>query len=163
MCDQAVTLGIVLQNKGWQLACAESCTGGGIACAVTDVSGSSAWFGCGWVVYSNAAKTALLGVPETLIDTHGAVSEAVVCAMAQGALTRSSAHVAVAVSGVAGPGGGTQAKPVGTVWLAWLRRDESAPYARCFHFSGDRAAVRKQAIDAALAGLIVRVENQTPC
>ena len=109
----------LLQQRHWMLATAESCTGGMIAAACTDVAGSSAWFERGFVTYSNEAKTDLLGVDASLIATQGAVSQAVVEAMAAGAVARSKAQVSVAVTGVAGPGGGTPDKPVGTVWLGW--------------------------------------------
>ena len=112
-----------LLARHWMMATAESCTGGLIAAACTDLAGSSAWFERGLVTYSNEAKTELLGVPAELIAQHGAVSEAVARAMAAGALARSQAQVAVAVTGVAGPGGGSASKPVGTVWLAWRSRD----------------------------------------
>ena len=143
-----------LQQRGWRLACAESCTGGGIAAALTDVAGSSAWFDRGFVTYSNQAKQEMLGVsPETLLR-HGAVSRETVMEMARGALERSRAQLTVAVSGIAGPGGGTRDKPVGTVWLAWASDGDVAAVHR--HFSGDRAAVRAASIDVALRGLLER-------
>jgi len=134
------------------LVCAESCTGGWIAKVATDSAGASEWFESGMVAYSYEAKQALLGVhPETVIR-HGAVSEATVLEMVSGALTRSGAAIAVAVTGVAGPGGGTADKPVGTVWLAWKRRG-GYPLMRCFHFDGDREAIRRQTVRAAFDGL----------
>ena len=138
------------------LATAESCTGGWIAKALTDVSGSSAWFGWGVVTYSNEAKQSLLGVPADLLETHGAVSEPVVRAMAEGALHRSGAGHAVAVSGVAGPDGGTPDKPVGTVWFAWASRGSRGPRVRTavHRFHGDRAAIRHQSVRAALEGVL---------
>lgn len=151
-------LGSVCKRRGFTVATAESCTGGGIAGAITDVAGSSAWFERGFVTYSNAAKQEMLGVAEDLIEAHGAVSEAVVQAMAEGALRHSPAELSVAVSGVAGPDGGTAAKPVGTVWLAWARRGHPARPAR-EHFSGARAEVRQQAVIAALEGLITLAEK----
>lgn len=135
---------------------AESCTGGGVAAAITDIAGSSDYFETGYVTYSNAAKTRLLGVPEALIEEHGAVSREVVEAMVAGACRESGADLAVAVSGVAGPGGGSPDKPVGTVWLAWGGAD--ARRAECRHFFGDRRAVREQAVRAALAGLVAYLE-----
>lgn len=152
----AEELGRVLAARGLMLATAESCTGGGVAQAVTEVAGASAWFDRGFVTYSNAAKMALLGVPAELIEHHGAVSEPVVRAMAAGALAASAAQLAVAVSGIAGPGGGSAAKPVGTVCFAWARRDSGEPAARAatLHLAGDRAAVRSQAVVVALEGLI---------
>lgn len=144
-------LAAVLTQKKWAMAAAESCTGGLIAAACTDLSGSSAWFERGFVTYSNAAKTELLGVPAALIEQHGAVSEAVVCAMAQGALAHSHAQVAVAVTGVAGPTGGSAEKPVGTVWLGWAVG--GVVTAECCHFAGDRAAVRQATVAHALTRL----------
>lgn len=140
-----------LLKKGFKLVTAESCTGGGVAAACTDLAGSSDWFERGLVAYSNAAKTELLGVDAALIEVHGAVSEAVAQAMAQGALAHSHAQVALAVTGVAGPGGGSPAKPVGTVWFAWCvpGRIQSQK----MHFTGDRAAVRHAAVLHALQGL----------
>lgn len=135
------------------LATAESCTGGWIAQAVTTVPGASAWFERGFVVYSNAAKEELLGVRPATLAAHGAVSEETVREMAEGALERSRAQVAVAVSGIAGPTGGTPEKPVGTVCLAWAVR--SGPTrVETRRFSGDREAVRRQAVEAALEGIV---------
>ena len=145
-------LGDLLLAKGWMAATAESCTGGWIAKTFTDVAGSSGWFDRGFVTYTNAAKQELLGVAGDTLRAHGAVSEATVREMATGALARSSAQVAVAVSGVAGPAGGTPDKPVGTVWLAWARRDGVLRTAR-HGFDGDREAVRRQAVAAAIQGL----------
>ena len=149
----AERLGEVLAQRGWRLATAESCTGGGIAACVTEVAGSSAWFDRGFVTYSNAAKSELLGVAPGLIETHGAVSEAVVRAMTAGALQRSQAQVAVAVSGIAGPGGGAPDKPVGTVWFAWKIPKKPIISMVC-HFSGDRVAIRQQTIVHALKELL---------
>lgn len=145
-----------LQQRGWMLATAESCTGGMIAAACTDLPGSSAWFERGFVTYSNTAKTEMLGVPAPLIAVHGAVSEPVVRAMAQGAVAQSLAQVSVAISGVAGPGGGSNDKPVGTVWLAWCcqERVESA----CLHCMGDRHSVRMQAVHYALERLLLLIQ-----
>ncbi len=137
------------------LVTAESCTGGWIAKVCTDRAGSSAWFDRGVVTYSNAAKHELLGVPEALIAQHGAVSRPVVEAMATGALTRSAARYSVAVSGIAGPSGGTPDKPVGTVWLAW--GTPVGVSAVCAHFSGDREQVRAATVAAALRGLLERL------
>lgn len=147
-----------LRARGWRLATAESCTGGLIAARCTDLAGSSDWFECGVVSYSNAAKTEWLGVDAALIAREGAVSEAVARAMVTGALDRSAADVAVAVTGIAGPGGGSSAKPVGTVWLAWGRRHgaQVTVDARCEHFDGDRAAVRRSTVRCALQGLLER-------
>ncbi|VWX58620.1 conserved hypothetical protein [Burkholderiales bacterium 8X] len=140
-----------LQQKGWMLTTAESCTGGLIAAACTDLAGSSGWFERGFVTYSNQAKTELLGVDANAIEQHGAVSELVARAMAAGALARSSAQVAVAVTGVAGPGGGTADKPVGTVWFAWAT--SGVVQAERRRFDGDRAAVRAATVQHALGVL----------
>lgn len=147
-----------LLSRGWMLATAESCTGGLIAAACTELAGSSAWFDRGVVVYSYQAKTDLLGVPTALIQAHGAVSEAVARAMVEGALAHSAAQVAVAVTGVAGPGGGTPDKPVGTVWLAWGVRGQ-ATVARRHWWPGDRVEVRRQTVRQALAGLLQAVDG----
>lgn len=141
----------LLLKKSLLMATAESCTGGLIAAACTAVAGSSAWFERGFVTYSNEAKTDLLGVDAALIAEHGAVSEAVACAMAQGAIVRSNAQVAVAVTGVAGPTGGSADKPVGTVWFGWSVLGKVQ--AERQHFEGDRAAVRAAAVQHALMRL----------
>jgi nicotinamide-nucleotide amidase len=149
-------LGARLMARGLHIATAESCTGGWIAKALTDVPGSSGWFGTGLVCYGNEAKIALLGVAATDLAAHGAVSEAVVRAMARGALARGGAELAVAVSGIAGPDGGTPAKPVGTVWIGWASRADAGVEvtARAYRFGGDRDAVRRQAVAAALEGAL---------
>jgi nicotinamide-nucleotide amidase len=144
-----------LRARGWTMATAESCTGGLIAGACTDLSGSSDWFERGFVTYSNAAKTEMLDVPVAMIQEQGAVSEVVARAMAAGALARSQAQCAVAVTGVAGPTGGSADKPVGTVWLAWAT--PSGLEAERHHFSGDRAAVRQATVAEALGGLLARL------
>lgn len=141
----------LMLEKGLFLATAESCTGGMIAAACTDLAGSSAWFERGFITYSNAAKTEMLGVDATLIARHGAVSEAVVRAMAAGALAHSHAQVAAAVTGVAGPSGGSAEKPVGTVWLGFALAGQV--HAECHHFPGDRAAVRAATVQHALRRL----------
>lgn len=134
------------------LVTAESCTGGWIAKCMTDIPGSSAWFDCGMAVYSYEAKQAMLGVNPHTLEVHGAVSRETVVEMVSGALVHSGASIAVAVTGIAGPGGGTEDKPVGTVWVAWKRRG-GYPQAEVFHFEGDRDAVRRQTVAAALRGL----------
>lgn len=146
-----------LQARGWMLATAESCTGGLIAAQCTELAGSSLWFERGFVSYSNAAKTELIGVPAALIAAHGAVSEPVARAMAQGALQYAQAQVSVAVTGIAGPGGGSADKPVGTVWLAWCVAGQLSSE-RCV-FGGDRAAVRAATVQHALQGLLTRVQR----
>ena len=140
-----------LLQSGRKLATAESCTGGMIAAACTDLAGSSQWFERGFVTYSNEAKCELLGVPAAQVAKHGAVSEPVVRSMALGAVQRSHAQVAVAVTGVAGPSGGSPAKPVGTVWFGWVVG--GACTTECQLFPGDRSAVRKATLQHALAGL----------
>ena len=158
----AAELGRHLQTLNAHVTTAESCTGGGIAEAITRIAGSSAWFEAGFVTYSNQQKTLQLDVPQALFTQVGAVSREVVEAMVRGAQTHSDARFAVAVSGVAGPGGGSPEKPVGTVWLAWGVGDEVT--AECRHFPGDRDEVRRQTVIAALEGLIRRtvreIENQ---
>ncbi len=147
----AERLGGALRARSWTLAAAESCTGGWIAKAVTDIPGSSAWFVAGYVVYSNDAKVRMLGVSAATIAEHGAVSEPVVVALAEHARRDSGADVAVAVSGIAGPGGGTPAKPVGTVWFAWSWPDGTRAERR--RFDGDRESVRRQSVAFALREL----------
>lgn len=141
------------------LASAESCTGGLIAAACTDIAGSSAWFERGYVTYSNQAKQSDLGVPESLLVTHGAVSEPVVRAMLAGTLAAAGSDWAVAVSGVAGPGGGSADKPVGTVFIGWQRRGQAAEVV-WYRFAGDRKAVRRESVLAALLGLRERIDAQ---
>ena len=148
----AEQLGAAARHHHHTLVTAESCTGGWIAKTLTDIAGSSQWFECGLAAYSYEAKQALLGVrPETL-EHHGAVSRETVIEMVSGALVHSGATLAVAVTGIAGPGGGTADKPVGTVWVAWKRRG-GYPQAQVFHFDGDREAVRRQTVAAALRGM----------
>lgn len=142
----------LLQKKHWLLATAESCTGGMISAACTDLAGSSAWFERGFVTYSNEAKTELLGVDAALIKQHGAVSEEVARAMAAGAVARSRAQVSVAVTGVAGPTGGSAAKPVGTVWFGFKVGDQLTSETK--RFDGDRAAVRSATVQHAVQRLL---------
>jgi nicotinamide-nucleotide amidase len=158
--ELAAQLGHALQQQSAQVTTAESCTGGGIAEAITRVAGSSAWFEAGFVTYSNRQKSSQLHVPEHLFSEVGAVSREVVEAMTRGAQAASGARYAVAVSGVAGPGGGSPEKPVGTVWLAWACDDEG--YSRRFQFDGDRQAVREQSVKAALVGLIRLATGENP-
>ena len=150
--EQALALGERLAATREQLVTAESCTGGWIAKCLTDIAGSSAWFDCGMVVYSYEAKQAMLGVRPQTIEEHGAVSRETAVEMVSGALVRSGASIAVAVTGIAGPGGGSDDKPVGTVWIAWKRRGGYAA-AEVFHFGGDREAVRRQTVGQALRGV----------
>lgn len=150
--DLCRDLAAALLARGWMMATAESCTGGLIAGACTDLSGSSAWFERGFVTYSNQAKNELLGVDAALIARDGAVSESVVRAMVVGALRHAPVQAAVAVTGVAGPTGGSPDKPVGTVWFGWNVAGQVHTEVRCF--PGDRAAVRSATVSLALAGLL---------
>jgi len=149
------SLAAALKARRQMMCCAESCTGGLIAAACTERSGSSDWFERGFVTYSNAAKSELLGVPAALIAEHGAVSEAVARAMATGALAHAHAHCALAVTGVAGPSGGSADKPVGTVWFGWATPQGVFTERQCF--DGNRAAVRQASVTHALAGLLQRL------
>lgn len=153
--DTTAELAQALLARGWCLSTAESCTGGLVAAACTELSGSSAWFERGFVTYSNAAKTEMLGVPAALIEAHGAVSEPVARAMAEGALRHSAAQVALSITGVAGPTGGSADKPVGTVCFAWAT--PAGVFSERLHLSGDRAAVRHAAAQHALIGLLQRL------
>ncbi len=152
----AEDVGARLRAARQMLVTAESCTGGWIAKTVTDIAGSSDWFDCGLAAYSYEAKQALLSVNPHTLETHGAVSRETVIEMVSGALVHSGAGVAVAVTGIAGPGGGTADKPVGTVWIAWKRRG-GYPRAELFQFDGDREAVRRNTVAAALLGLAALV------
>ncbi len=154
----AVALAELMLRSGLRLAVAESCTGGWLAKVVTDLAGSSAWLDRGFVTYSNASKQEMLGVRAETLAAQGAVSEPVVAEMALGALSRSQAQVAVAISGVAGPGGGSPEKPVGTVCLAWAW-PHGRVETRRFHFDGDRDAVRRCSVQAAINGLIERLRD----
>ena len=153
--DWARQLGQLLSQRGLRLVTAESCTGGWMAKLLTDIPGSSAWFDYGVVSYSNTAKQTLLNVPAATLAEHGAVSQATVAAMATGALRHGAADCAMAVSGIAGPGGGTPDKPVGYVWLAWALGTQVST--QCYQFPGDRDAVRRQAVAHAFRGLIQRL------
>ena len=156
----AERVGELLASHHQMLVTAESCTGGWIAKTITDVGGSSAWFDCGLAAYSYEAKQALLGVRAETLLKHGAVSEETVLEMVSGALVHSGASISVAVTGIAGPGGGTPEKPVGTVWIGWKRRG-GYPRTQLFHFDGDRDAVRRQTVGAALQGLETMVVGTT--
>lgn len=150
----ATQLGTALSARGWLLCCAESCTGGWIAKAVTDVAGSSIWFERGFVTYSDRAKQDMLGVSEYTLAMRGAVSEQTVREMVRGAVARSRAQIGVAVSGVAGPGGGSAEKPLGSVWLAWA--DPRGIEVEGVQLTGDREAIRRQTVVLALQGLLTR-------
>lgn len=150
-----------LIETGDSLGTAESCTGGWVAKCLTDVTGSSQWFERGYVVYNGLAKQQMLGVPAEIIKQHGEVSEAVVRSLAEGVLAKSNASISLSISGIAGPGGGSDEKPVGTVWFAWARADKVAGVVRgvkttaeVHGFSGDREAVRRQAVMYALQGVL---------
>ena len=145
-------LGGRLRESGWRMATAESCTGGLVASTLTDVSGSSDWFDGGIVAYANAVKSSLLQVPERVLESYGAVSEETVLAMVRGARDNLGVDVAVALSGVAGPSGGTPEKPVGTVWMAWIW--PGGIMAERFLFAGDRAGIKEQSVRAAIRGLL---------
>jgi nicotinamide-nucleotide amidase len=142
-----------LQERGWRLASAESCTGGWLAKTATDLTGSSQWFERGFVTYSNEAKEELLGVNNATLAAYGAVSPETAGEMVTGALAHSRAQVALAITGIAGPSGGSPTKPVGLVWFAWVRRGEP-PVVRSHRFDGDRDAVRRQAVATAWEGLL---------
>lgn len=151
-------LGALLLARRWRVTAAESCTGGLVAGAITATAGSSGWFDQAFVTYADAAKIALLGVSDALLAVHGAVSEPVARAMAEGALVRAGADLSVAITGIAGPGGGTPGKPVGTVCFAWAVRGVDAE-AVTQRFRGDRDAIRQASVVAALEGLIERARN----
>jgi nicotinamide-nucleotide amidase len=153
MDNLAVQVGTLLKSHGMMLTTAESCTGGGVAEAITEVPGSSAWYERGFVTYSNLSKQQMLGVRDATLKQHGAVSEMTVREMVAGALRNSSAQVALSVSGIAGPEGGTPDKPVGTVWFAWgITAGET--HAKRYQLSGNRAEVRNQAVRIALQGVV---------
>ncbi|QBE64308.1 CinA family protein [Pseudoduganella lutea] len=150
--ELAAQAGRALQDKELLLVTAESCTGGGVSQAITEIAGSTGWFDCGFVCYSNASKTELLEVPAALIAQFGSVSEEVAAAMAQGALANSNAHIAVSTTGIAGPTGAVPGKPVGTVCFGWANGD--TVHTERLVFSGDRRAVREQTVIHALQGLM---------
>ena len=160
MSQLAAQLGVALQAHGMMLATAESCTGGGVASAVTEIAGSSGWFDRGFVTYSNLAKIDMLGVPHDTLARFGAVSEATVREMVDGALRHSQAQVALAVSGIAGPGGGTVEKPVGMVWFAWGIKDGES-FTRLHQLAGNRAEIRTQAVRIALQGVLELLAHRT--
>jgi nicotinamide-nucleotide amidase len=149
-------LGTALLNKGWTVTTAESCTGGGVSQAITAVAGSSSYFDCAFITYSNDAKHKLVNVQQVTLDKYGAVSEQTVIEMAQGAANKANAQVGISVSGIAGPGGGSEDKPVGTVWIAVFiqylldKKIKQTTKNQCFYFDGDRERVRKSSVKAAL-------------
>lgn len=150
--ELAARAGQLLKKRGLLLATAESCTGGGVAQAITEIAGSSDWFDCGFITYSNASKTELLDVPAALIAQHGTVSEEIAAAMAEGALANSNAHLTLSTTGIAGPGGAVQGKPVGTVCFGWSKSDTTQT--ERLVFGGDRHSVREQTVRHALQGLL---------
>ncbi|MGO4307298.1 MULTISPECIES: CinA family protein [unclassified Cupriavidus] len=154
----AIQAGAALAERSLMLATAESCTGGLVAAAITDVSGSSGWFERGFITYSNEAKTTMIGVPAKLIRDHGAVSEEVAHAMAEGALLNSRAQVSLSITGVAGPGGGTSEKPVGMVCFGWSNRITTLTETQ--RFKGDRGQIRRQAAEHAMRGLLELIRNE---
>jgi nicotinamide-nucleotide amidase len=156
MIDLATRVGRALESKGLLLVTAESCTGGGVSQAVTEIPGSTGWFECGFVTYSNASKTEMLDVPAALIAQFGSVSEEVAAAMAEGALANSNADITVSTTGIAGPSGAVPGKPVGTVCFGWSRADNT--YTERLVFAGDRQAVREQTVAHALKGLLRFIE-----
>ncbi|MBR7747305.1 CinA family protein [Undibacterium baiyunense] len=157
MLKLAEKVGEALKEKKLLLSVAESCTGGGVSCALTEIAGSSEWFDCGFVPYSNSAKTEMLNIPASLIAQHGAVSEEIAAAMAEGALANSEAHVAISTTGIAGPGGAVPGKPVGTVCFGW--RVGGVTHTERKVFSGDRHAIREQTVAHALSKLLRYVEE----
>lgn len=155
--ELATQVGSVLKSQGLVLATAESCTGGGVAQAVTEIAGSSEWFECGFITYSNASKTDMLDVPEALIVRYGAVSDEVAQAMAEGALANSNATITLSTTGIAGPGGAVPGKPVGTICFAWAMAHRT--FSERLVFEGDRHAVRQQTVAHSLAGLLRFLEQ----
>jgi nicotinamide-nucleotide amidase len=155
----AVTLGDLLKERNMMLTTAESCTGGWVGQVITSVAGSSQWYDRGFITYTNAAKQEMLGVSLTTLQNFGAVSEEIVCEMAEGALNSSHGHYSLAISGIAGPGGGSLQKPVGTVCFAWASHHGHTE-SETTHFLGDRDAVRRQSVAHALNGMLIRVSRE---
>ena len=155
--DLTKTLAAILLSRNWTVSLAESCTGGLVCATLTELAGSSEWFERGYITYSNEAKNECLGVPSQLIESHGAVSEQVAKAMAEGARINSESNVAISITGVAGPSGGSAEKPVGTVCFGWAT--ESQTLTKTMHFDGDRQTIRQQATEFALAELIALLRS----
>lgn len=155
--DLTRTLAEILLSKNWTVSIAESCTGGLVCATITELSGSSEWFERGYITYSNKAKTECLGVPAKIIEAHGAVSEAAAKAMAEGARINSGSNVALSITGVAGPSGGTPEKPVGTVWFGWATENQTQT--KTMRFDGDRQKVREQATKFTLTELITLLRS----
>jgi len=156
-CLRIEQLSELLIKKGWRISCAESCTGGWVAKLFTDLAGSSTWFERGYVTYSNQSKHEMLGVTSRSLEKHGAVSEAVVREMAEAAALKSQTEVSIAISGIAGPGGGTDDKPVGLVWFAWSIQEQLFTYSEIF--KGDRDDVRQQAVNTSIEKLMAQFES----
>ena len=155
--DLTKTLAEILLSRNWTVSLAESCTGGLVSATLTELAGSSEWFERGYITYSNEAKTECLDVPAQLIESHGAVSEPVAKAMAEGARINSGSDVAISITGIAGPSGGTAEKPVGTVCFGWATENQTL--SKTIHFDGDRQAVRQQATEFALTELIALLRS----
>ena len=155
--DLTKTLAEILLSRNWTVSLAESCTGGLVSATLTELAGSSEWFERGYITYSNEAKTECLEVPARLIESHGAVSELVAKAMAEGARINSGSDVAISITGIAGPSGGTAEKPVGTVCFGWATENQTLT--KTMHFNGDRQAVRQQATEFALTELIALLRS----
>ncbi|QWD81833.1 CinA family protein [Polynucleobacter sp. MWH-S4W17] len=155
--DLTKTLAEILLSRNWLVSLAESCTGGLVSATLTELAGSSEWFERGYITYSNEAKTECLDVPARLIESYGAVSEPVAKAMAEGARINSGSNVAISITGIAGPSGGTTEKPVGTVCFGWATENQT--FTKTVHFDGDRQAVRRQATEFALTELIALLRN----
>ncbi len=160
MRNLSAQVGQALKSHGLKLCTAESCTGGGVSQAITEIAGSSAWFERGYVTYSNLSKQQSLGVSAATLLQYGAVSEATVREMVSGALAHSDAQIALAVSGIAGPDGGSAEKPVGTVWFAWCIA-QSECVARVYHLHGDRTSIREQAVKIALEGVLALLSSRS--
>ena len=156
--EELQTLGLALKKRQWKLVTAESCTGGGLAYYLTSIAGSSDWFERGFVTYSNASKEELLGVQAQTLEQFGAVSEETALEMASGALELSDAQLSIAITGIAGPDGGSPQKPVGTVWFGW-QAGAAQPQAKKIQFSGNRTEIREQAIQAAIEQLLACLET----
>lgn len=152
-------ISLILIEKNWRLATAESCTGGLVSGYLTDLSGSSAWFERGFVTYSNLAKQEMLSVPKSLLDQYGAVSQQVAAAMATGALQHSTAQVSVSITGIAGPDGGSIDKPVGTVWFGWMVQGMDSAKTVRKQFTGSRQDIRLAACQEALSGILLLIKN----
>lgn len=156
----AAQLGALLSERKMRCAVAESCTGGSLSAIITEVAGSSQWFDRAYITYTNEAKEQMLGVPHQTILHHGAVSDMTARAMAEGVIAQCKADISVAITGIAGPGGGSSEKPVGTVWIAWA--GPQATLSQCYFFVGDRAAIRSQAVQRALEGLLSQIKAVRP-